>query len=284
VLKVGGLVFLVIIGFILFQGHEILLDTEAPPTETMNPFGHVTAAVMLIIFSYIGWDRVGYSAGEMKNPKRVIPLSMFCGIGALIIIYVLVNVVYYRTLGMEGMRESTIVASDAATHLIGPIGAGFIALVVIISTTGSINGNIMTAPRVYYAMAKDGLFLKWLNYVHPKFRTPSRAILAHCIWSSAILLIRGSFETIAAGMVFVVLVFYALTTIALFKLRNNEIGGENVYRIRFYPFLPGLYLVGIITLIIFRSVFEWQNSLKDLAFVASGLLASLIWLRKKSDE
>ena len=136
---------------------------------------------MLVVFSYVGWDRVGYSAGEMKNPKRVIPLSMFIGMGLIVVIYVLANLLYYRTLGIEGMRGSTIVASETATQLMGPIGAGFIAIIVMISTTGSINGTMMTAPRVYYAMAKDGLFFKWLNFVHPKFRTPSRAILAHCV-------------------------------------------------------------------------------------------------------
>jgi amino acid transporter len=178
------------------------------------------------------------------------------------------------------MRESSIVAVDVATALIGPSGAVFISLLVIISATGSINGTMMTAPRAYYAMAKDGLFFKWLDFVHPRFRTPSRAILAHCFWAAAILLIRRKFETIAAGMVFVLLLFLILNTFALFKLRKGEVGGKNVYRLPFYPFLPWLFISGILILLVFRVISEWKSSLIDVAFLATGLPFSLIWCRR----
>lgn len=279
-LKIGGLFALVILGLILAQSHENLLSTKAPPTGGLSPLGNVVAALMLIVFAHTGWDRVGYVAGEMKNPRRVVPLSMIIGICSIVVAYVLINMIYHRTLGMEGMRESTIVASDAANQLIGPLGAGLIALLVIISTTSSINGTMMAAPRVYYAMAKDGLFFKWLDFVHPKFRTPTRAILAHCLWATVILLTRGTFETIASGMVFAILIFLALNTLALFKLRKREEGGSEIFRVPFYPLLPGLFFVGVLALIIFRAIFEWEKSLVDIAFIATGLPFSLIWCRK----
>ncbi|UCH63340.1 MAG: amino acid permease [Fidelibacterota bacterium] len=281
VLKVGGLTALVILGLTLVQGQENLLSDRVPPIGTLSPFGNTVAALMLIAFTYIGWDRVGYAAGEMKNPRRVIPLSMFIGIATLILVYALINVIYHRTLGMEGMRASTIVASDVAASLIGPLGAGSIALLVMISATGSINGTMMTATRAYYAMARDGLFFKWLSFVHPKFRTPSRAILAHCFWAAVILLIRGTFETIVAGMVFAILIFYTFTTLALFKMRKDAVGGQDVYRVPLFPVLPGLYLAGILALLIFRAIFEWEKSLVDLAFIATGLPFSLIWCRRE---
>jgi APA family basic amino acid/polyamine antiporter len=279
-IKVGGLFALVVIGLILVQSHENLLNTKTPPTEGLGPIGNAVAALMLVFFTHTGWDRVGYCAGEMKNPRRVVPLSLIIGIALVVVIYVFTNMIYHRTLGMEGMRESTIVASDTAIQLMGPIGAGFVALLVMISTTGSINGTMMTAPRAYYAMAKDGLFFKWLDFVHPKFRTPSRAILAHCVWSAVILLIRRTFETIASGMVFALLIFLILNTLALFKLRRNKIGGEDVYRVPLFPILPIIFLVGIIVLLVFRAVSEWENSLVDLAFIASGIPFSFIWCRK----
>jgi len=216
----------------------------------------------------------------MKNPRRIIPLSLIIGIGIIVIVYVLTNMIYHRTLGMDGMQESTIVASDVATRLIGPLGAGFVSILVIISTTGSINGTMMSATRAYYAMAKDGLFFKWLDFVHPKFRTPSRAILAHCFWAAVILLIRRTFETIASGMVFAILIFLTLNTLALFKLRKRSASGKDIFGVPFYPFLPGLFLVGILTLLIFRAFFDWERSLVDLAFIATGLPFSLIWCRK----
>ena len=280
VLKIGGLFAMVTAGFILMQGQESLLATAAPATATFGPMGNFSAAMMLIVFSYLGWDRLGYVAGEMKNPRQVVPLSMFFGIGAIIIIYVSANLVYHQVLGMEGVRASKIVASDVATHLLGPIGAGLVALLVMISTTGSINGTMMTASRVYYAMAKDGLFFRWLDFVHPRFRTPSRAVIAHCVWAAVILLVRKNFENIVAGMTFAVLIFYALTTIALFKLRKDEIGGQEVYRVPFYPFLPFVYLLGILLLIGLRAIFEWEKSLVDLAFIATGLPFAVIWVRR----
>jgi len=284
VLKIGGIFALVILGLILVQGHENMLDTEAEPTRELGPFGNVIAALFLIAFSFIGWDRVGYVAGEMKNPRRTIPLSLILGLGTIIIVYVLTNWVYHQTLGMEAMRQSTIVAADVATRLMGPIGAAFVAILVMISTTGSINGTMMTAPRAYYAMAKDGLFFKWLNFVHPKYRTPSRAILAHCFWAAVILLVRKTFETIVAGMVFAILIFLIFNILALFKLRRQNVGGSSVFKVPFYPWLPILFLAGVIFLIVFRAFFEWQKSLADLAFIATGIPLSFFWLKKKKGE
>ena len=284
VLKIGGIFALVILGLILVQGHENMLDTEAVPTGELGPFGNAIAALFLIALSYIGWDRVGYAAGEMKNPRRTIPLSLILGLGTIIIVYVLTNWIYYQTLGIEAMRQSTIVAADVAIRLIGPVGAAFVAILVMISTTGSINGTMMTAPRAYYAMARDGLFFKWLNFVHPKYRTPSRAILAHCFWAAVILLVRKTFETIVAGMVFAILIFLIFNILALFKLRRENVGGSSVFKVPFYPWLPILYLAGVIFLIVFRAFFEWQKSLADLAFIATGIPLSFFWLKKKKKK
>lgn len=280
-LKVGALLSIVIAGIFLSGGHENLLSTRAAPTEGLGPVGNVIAAVMLILFSHTGWERIGYSAGEMKNPKRVIPLSLIVGISIVVCLYAFTNMTYHRTLGMEGMRESTIVASDVLTILIGPIGAALIAILVIISASGSINGTMMTAPRVYYAMAKDGLFFKWLDHVHPRFRTPSRAITVHCLWAGAILLIRGTFETIATGLVFTILIFYGLSTLSLFKMRKDKIGGTDIFRVPLYPVLPIIFVLVIVVLLVLRVVFEWQNSATDLVFIVTGIPFAIYWVRKR---
>ena len=123
VIKVGGLLAIVAFGIVMSGGHENLVSTQAAPEGNLGPVGGVIAALMLIIFSHTGWERLGYSAGEMKDPKRVIPRSLIFGIGIVVLLYVLTNWTYHKTLGMEGMRGSTIVASDVLTILIGPIGA-----------------------------------------------------------------------------------------------------------------------------------------------------------------
>ena len=155
---------------------------------------------------------------------------------------------------------------------------------VLISTFGCNNGLILAGARVYYAMAKDGLFFKWLNFVHPKYRTPSHAIVAHCFWAAVILLVRKTFETIVAGMVFAILIFLIFNVLALFKLRRQNVGGSSVFKIPFYPWLPILFLAGVIFLVVFRAIFEWQKSLTDLAFIATGIPLSFFWLKKKKEK
>ncbi|NIM59339.1 MAG: amino acid permease [Candidatus Aminicenantes bacterium] len=280
-LKVGALLAIVIVGILFSGSHENLLSTRAAPEGPLSPLGSVVAALMLIIFSHTGWERIGYPAGEMKNPRRVIPLSLMIGVGLVVILYALTNLTYHRILGMEGMRDSTIVASDVLTVLIGPVGASLIAVLVIVSATGSINGTMMTATRAYYAMSRDGLFFKWLDHVHPRFQTPSRAIVAHCVWGGAILIIRGTFETIATGLVFTILIFYGISTLALFKMRKDHIGGTNIFRVPLYPFLPLLSLVLIAALIVLRAIFQWQNSAVDLIFIVTGIPFAFYWVRRR---
>ncbi|KAA3614577.1 MAG: amino acid permease [Calditrichaeota bacterium] len=279
VVKIGGLFLLVAAGIILIGDEASLLDTTAPAVIDFGPIGNTVAVLMMIVFSHTGWDRIGYSAGEMKNPRRVIPLSLLIGMGIIILLYTSANFIYYQTLGIDGLRTSTIVASDTATKLVGPTGAALIAILVMISASGSINGTMMTAPRVYYAMAKDGLFFRWLDHIHPKYQTPSRAILVHCLWAAVILIMRGQFQVIAAGMVFAILIFYAFTTLALFKLRHAN-AETNYYRMPFYPILPGIYLAGIVLLLIFRAWYEWENSLIDIGMIATGIPFALFWNRK----
>ena len=281
-IKVIGLFALAVAGIVLVQDQVHPLDTVEPATATLGPIGNTVAALMLVLFSYVGWDRVGYVAGEMVDPKRTIPLSMIIGLSLVMIIYLITVTMYHLALGLEGVRGSTIVASDAATTFLGAGGAGIIAALVIVSATGSINGTYMAATRVYYAMARDGLFFKWLDYVHPRFQTPSRAVVAHGLWGAVILLVRGSFETIVAGMIFAILIFYVFMTIALFKLRRQETGDPDGFRIPWYPVLPAVYLIGLIALVVLRSIYEWQNSLMDLAFLATGLPAAAFWLRQRA--
>lgn len=281
IIKVGGLFLLVATGLILVQGQDSLLDSTAAPTSDLGPFAAFGATMMLIVFSYLGWDRVGYSAGEMKDPKKTIPLSLFWGIALVIVTYLLAIFLYHYVLGIEGVRATKRVASTTATELFGPVGAAIIALSVMFSASGSINGTMMTAPRVYYAMARDGLFFKWFNFVHPTFRTPSRAIIAHCVWAVVILLARKNFENIVAGMTFAVLIFYLFTTLALFKLRKQGVGGEQVYRVPLYPILPVVYFVGLVLLVFIRGYYEWEKSLVDLAFIATGLPFAWWFVRNK---
>ncbi|MBT5440662.1 MAG: amino acid permease [Candidatus Marinimicrobia bacterium] len=278
--KITGLMFFCLIGLILTSGDFSKLSESVSPTASLGPVGNLIAAIMMIVFSFLGWDRVGYVAGEMKNPKKVIPQSMFYGMLIVTMLYLGSNILYHSVIGLEGMRSSSIVASDTAISLFGNIGASLISIMVIISATGSVNGTMMATTRVYYAMAKDGLIFKWFDYIDPKFQTPTHAIIAHCIWSIALILIRQNFETLVAGMVFAILIFYGFTTVAFFKFRKEKIGNNDGYKLPYFPLLPSLYILGIIVLVFLRAFYEPWKSAQDLLFILSGIPVYFIFFKK----
>ena len=277
-IKTLGITIFTVAGLAMFEGDFLKLSETVSVTENLGTIGNIVAALMLILFSYLGWDRVGYIAGEMKEPQKVIPKTMFYGISTIAILYISANILYHTVLGMEGVRSSSIVASDIASLLFGNLGASLMSITVIISATGSINGTMMSASRLYYAMARDGMLFKWFDNIHPRFRTPSNAIVAHCIWGIVLLVIRQNFETIVTGMVFTILIFYTFTTVAFFKFRKLDLG-ESGYRIPFYPFLPSIYLIGLASLVLLRIYYQFNLSMQDLSFVLTGVPAYFIFFK-----
>ena len=278
--KTLGIIVFASTGLIFYGSDFSNLQPSIQPTQSLGPVGNFVAASILVLFSYLGWDRVGYVAGEMKDPKKIIPQTMFYGISLIALIYLAANLLYHTVLGLEGVRNSVIVASDTASTLFGNIGATIISLVVIISATGSINGTMMSASRLYYAMAREGLLFNWFNHLHPQYKTPTHSIIAHCIWGIALLVIRQNFETIVSGMVFTILIFYIITTLAFFKFRKKRQGAEG-YRMPFYPALPLAYLIGLITLVILRLIFQFNISVQDLSFVLTGVPIYFLFFKQK---
>ena len=278
IIKTLGITIFTVAGLAMFEGDFLKLSETASVTKNLGTIGNIVAALMLILFSYLGWDRVGYIAGEMKEPQKVIPKTMFYGISTIAILYISANILYHTVLGIEGVRSTSIVASDIASLVFGKTGASLMSVIVIISATGSINGTMMSASRLYYAMAREGMLFKWFNNIHPKFRTPSNAIIAHCIWGIILLVVRQNFETIVTGMVFTILIFYTFTTVAFFKFRKLNIG-ESGYRIPFYPFLPSIYLIGLTSLVLLRIYYQFNLSMQDLSFVLTGVPVYFIFFK-----
>jgi APA family basic amino acid/polyamine antiporter len=283
VVKVLGLAAFALLFLFLLKSAPGQLGSHSAPLNDVGFLANLIPALMLIVFTHTGFDRVGYVAGEMKDPRRVIPRSMVIGLSIIIVIYVSTITIYHYVLGMDALRMTATPAADVASMMIGPIGATLVALLAIISAVSSINGTMLSSSRVYYAMARDGIFFKSLDHIHDRFKTPTRAIVAHAVWAGVILVVRGSFENIVAGMVFAVLIFYTMTTLALFKFRRDRVGEDSgkIFKLPFYPVLPAIYLVAIVGLLLFRAVFEWEKSMMDLVFVLTGLPVSYFWLRGK---
>ena len=278
-LKVIAITALIVAG-LLVSGPAL---ESVPATDIEQSGRGLALAMLLIFFSYTGWTRLGYAAGEMKNPRQVLPRAIGIGLTITIVLYVLLNVVSFRLLGLEGVRGSNVVVSDVAAHIFGDGGSDVARLIVagliVASVTGSMSVSIMANSRLYFAMAKDGLFFKRLDHIHPLFRTPDRAILFHGSAALVMLLVRHDFASLVTTAIFLNMVFYIIKTHTLFTLRRQGVGEEGCYRVPFYPWLPLLFLVSLYGLFVARLVLDWQRAWFDLALLALGIPASILWLR-----
>jgi len=191
--------------------------TAAPPLSTAVAFG---AALVPILFAYGGWQNANYVAEEIENPRRNLPLSLIAGTSAVVVIYVLVNIVYLRALGLEGLAGTTTPASDAAERMFGALGDRFVTAAIAISTFGFLDLAILAPTRVYYAMAADGVFLPALARLHPTYRTPGLAIVLQSTWS-CILALSGTYGQLLNYVVFADWIFFGLTVATVLVFRRT---------------------------------------------------------------
>ena len=205
--------------------------------------------------SYDGWVALSLVAGEVKNPKRNLPVALALGLALAIAIYVLANVAYLRVLTPSEIAATPRVGALVAERTMGQAGGAFVSVTILFSIVGAINGWAMTAPRIYFAQARDGLFFRRFGAVHPRFRTPHLSILMFGAWS-ALLAITGTYETLASYAMYAAWVFYGLTALGVAALRRKEPDRLRPYRMTGYP----------VTLAIFAAV--------ALGFVVNTFLAT----------
>lgn len=237
-------------------------------------------AMIGVLWAYEGWQYVTFSAGEVINPKRNYPRALFIGTAALIGVYLIANLGYIAALGPDGVMSSTSVAAESLTAVVNPTAAKLIAITILVSVFSAANANVLTCPRVYYAMASDGLFFRKLAEVHPRFGTPAFAILAGSVWS-AVLALAGTFTELLTYVVFSGWIFYGLTAAAIFVYRKRIPESEGSYKVPGYPWTPLLFIVAALVLVV-NTLF---NNLRDqpgktalaLGSIAIGLPAYFIW-------
>jgi APA family basic amino acid/polyamine antiporter len=198
------------------------------------------AALIPILFAYGGWQTANYLAEEMRDPKRHLPWSLIAGTVTVVVIYVLINVAYLRTLGLEGLAATTTPAADAAERWMGAYGERFIAAAIAISTFGFLNHAVLAPTRVYYAMAADGASFPALARLHPRYRTPGAAIILQSTWAIALTL-TGTYGDLLDTVVFADWIFFGLTVAGLFVLRPR-LAGQSGYRMPGYPWLPAIFV------------------------------------------
>jgi len=249
VAKYFGLLFIVIaaiaIGIPKTGGH--FTPMLPPGSFSIAPFG---LALVSVLWAYDGWADLAFISGEVKDPGRNLPRALIFGTLAVIVIYLLANVAYLGVMPVEEVRHSKLVAADVALRLIGPAGVTFIALTVMLSTLGTLNGSILTNPRVFFAMAADGLLFRRIADVHPRFKTPYVAIALTAALGIIFVLLR-TFEQLADSFVTAILPFYALGVASIFVFRRRSAADYSPpFRAPFYPIAPILFVLATLYLLV----------------------------------
>jgi APA family basic amino acid/polyamine antiporter len=243
------------------------------------------------LFSADAWNNVTFTAGEVKNPKRNLPLSLALGTGIVILLYVLANVVYLNVLPFDGDANGASEMARGIKHatsdrvgtavmqvMFGTKGAALMALAILVSTFGCVNGLILAGARVYYAMAKDGLFFSRAGEVHPKYRTPVFALMIQLAWI-ILLSLSGSYGQLLDYIIFAVLIFYILTIAGLFRLRMTRPDAERPYRAIGYPVLPAVYILMALFIDVVLLRYKPQYTWPGLIIVLIGIPVYFLWTR-----
>lgn len=244
----------------------------------MSGFG---VAMISVLWAYEGWQYSTFSAGETIEPQRNFPRAFLVGTVSLIVIYLVANLGYIAALGSSGAAASDRVAADAMSVVLGPFFAKLIAVAILISMFSAANGLTLTSPRVYYAMANDGVFFRKLAEVHPRFRTPAFAVIAGSVWA-AVLAASGTFEQLLTYVVFTGWIFYALGAAAVFVYRRREPGTPRPYRVPGYPFTPLLFVIAAGALVLNTIFAQPLRALVGIGLVITGVPAYLIWQSRTS--
>lgn len=237
-------------------------------------------ALIGALWCYDGWVDVTLVAGEVKNPEKNLHRSLMLSMVIIMAIYLAMNMAYIGVLSVAGMAGRPLVAADFATKVMGTIGADFIALLVMISCLGANNGFIFTGPRVYYAMAREGLFFPAVGKLHPIYKTPFQALLLQGLWSCVLVFLLGTYEEMFTSVVFASWVFYALAAVGVIVLRKRHPDWPRPYRCWGYPWVPVVFVVAAAGLIANTFATDFRSSLIGTLLMASGVPAYRVWRRR----
>jgi APA family basic amino acid/polyamine antiporter len=269
--KVLAVAVIVVVGFAVGSGrpgHFLYGTLAAGGTAAISPRAFMLALIAGL-FAFGGWHVVTYTAEETVQPERTIPRALVLGIVVVTVCYIALNAVYFYVLPVDGVIRSTRVAADTFTALLGTGAAAAIAVVVLVSVFGAMTGSILAAPRVYFAMARDGVLFRWIDHVHPRFRTPHRAIVLQGIWAS-VLVWTGTYRQLFTRVIFTEWIFFALMAGGIFLLRRRA-SYAPAYRVWGYPWTPIAFIVASAAIVINRLISEPIDSAAGLVLVGLGI-------------
>jgi APA family basic amino acid/polyamine antiporter len=279
-LKMAGIVIMSAVLLIFGRGYSATRAALWPAHFDSGLAAGFGLAMIAVMWAYEGWQWGSYSAGEMVDPQQDFPRASLFGGLTLIAIYLLPVCAYLIALGPARAATENTIAAAAVSTIAGPWAAKIIALIILVSVFSNANSGVLTAPRVFYAMAKDGLFFRQLAGVHPRFQTPAVAIIAMGVWS-AVLALSGTFEQLLTYVVFVGWIFYGLAGASIFIFRRHDPEAPRPYRVPGYPWTPLLFVLSAVALVVNTVAADWKDSAVGVAILALGLPAYLFWRKRK---
>ncbi|TAM83806.1 MAG: amino acid permease [Acidobacteria bacterium] len=271
-LKIAAL--LVLIGAAFLLSHPAGA-VKAPDHHSLT-IGHFNVALAACLMVYNGWSYVSFVAGEVRNPQRNLLRALVIGMAAVIVLYVLANLAYLRVMTIPEIAATERVGADLATRTMGPIGGTFVSITVLLSIIGAVNGCVLTAARLPFAQARDRLFFARFGKIHPRFQTPSSAVMWGGIWTAALIL-TGSYETLYSYSIVAAWIFYTLSVAAVFVLRRKQPQRERPYKMWGYPYTMCLFVGVSVWFVVDAFLAQPWPAFMAFVIIASGVLAYWIW-------
>lgn len=288
-LVIGGLLAIVISGLLFGGGSFSNIGTPATTyvdhSWTDGAFIKAMFTALLAAFwAYEGWNTVGFIGGEIKNPNRNLPLALFSGMMIIIGAYVIVNFTYLYVLPIDQLvgvhqAKNDIAAVAVVRHYAGDIGAMLISVIIALTTLGCTNATILMPPRVYYAMAKDGLFFPRAAEIHPVYNTPNPALWMQGVWA-CLLVLSGSFDQLTDMLIFAAFFFYGATAFGVFIMRRREPGAERPYKVWGYPLVPALFVLFCAALIVITCFTHPREAGLGIVLMLTGVPLYFRWNKK----
>lgn len=280
VIGIGLLAF----GSLLLGGVSTSNFTATEPKQALGLLGILSAIGLCMsksLWAYDGWANLGFVTGELKEPQKNLPRAIGVGVTLVIVVYMVINATYHLVLPMVEVQVSKSVAVDVVKKLLGDKGTLIMSILTFVSMAGALNSSVLSAPRVYYAMAIEGKFPKALGAVHKSFKTPHIALIVQGIWSIVLLSHWGTFEALTDNVIFVFWIFYGMGAGAVILLRNKEPQAERPYKSLGYPWVPIVFIIAAVLLTINTLTSSWRESSEALLLVFSGAIIYPFFMRSK---
>jgi amino acid transporter len=253
---------------------------EPPAPATASSLGGFGLAIVAVLWAYNGWQELTYIGGEIRDPGRTLPRALIYGTIGVMAVYLAANAAYLRVLPMQVIAESPLVAADVAVRLVGSVGTALIAALVCVSTFGTLNGITLVQPRVFYAMAHDGLFFRKIGSVHSRFHTPHAAIVL-ISGLALFFLTLGTFERLIEAFVLGLLPFWGLAVGSVIVLRRKRPNLVRPYRTPGYPVVPILFVISTVALILNSLVERLGSTALSLGAIMVGIPLYFLWARRR---